>query len=91
MRNMIATLSLCAAICAIPVNAVAEDITERVLATLAEHPAAASLNLKVAREGDAVVLDGEVDDYALADQAVVAIAKLPGVTTIVNRIRTRTS
>lgn len=86
LRILLAAAALLAAPMA--VAGAHDDLTESARAALQSDPAIAALDLDVDYDGEAIVLEGTVADYSLADRAVVEIARLPGVSTIVSNIRT---
>lgn len=62
-------------------------LVEEVQRAIKADPVVAELDLHVAWDGEAIVLEGEVDDSRMSDAAVFAAARVDGVDTIVNHIR----
>lgn len=84
MTATIKTLFLIAAgLLFAPVAMAGDQLTSEVSAVLEAHAAELEADVR----GDTIVIDGEVKDYSVADQAVVEMAKLPGVNTIINNVR----
>lgn len=84
MTATIKTLILVAAgLLFAPVAMAGGELASDVSAVLKAHP----VELDADVHGDTIVIDGKVDDYSMADQAIVDVAKLPGVSTIINNVR----